>query len=159
AVSTVESISRFPLAAKPVTATEQYWAARALTAEALLAARITHTNELQALTEAEQEKRSREMEAVHRLHEVRHSQLERLVVVLLGCLVIFVSVVMYTFSGSHHHAPPARYSKPSHFTIPILSPFASVVEHETSVFNAKIITILALVTACLLYACFRYWLS
>ncbi|EMD36705.1 hypothetical protein CERSUDRAFT_123788 [Gelatoporia subvermispora B] len=125
ATSNVETVSRFPPAAKPVTIKEQYWAARALTAEALLAARITHTGELRALTEAEQEKRNRELEVVHHLHEDRQSKLERLVLILLACLVLFVAALLYSFVWSHH-APPARHSKPSHFTIPILSPFASV---------------------------------
>lgn len=47
--------------------------------------------------------------------------------VLLACLVAFVSAVLYIASQNVHRASSTRLMLPSHFTIPILSPFTSVV--------------------------------
>lgn len=43
---------------QPVTATEQYWAARALTAETLLSVRSAHQEEIKAMTQYGDEKRT-----------------------------------------------------------------------------------------------------
>ncbi|KAF8557500.1 hypothetical protein OG21DRAFT_1505227 [Imleria badia] len=50
-------------------------------------------------------------------------------------------------------------NKPSHFTIPILSPFTSVVEHETGVFGTKAVTIFVLVIGIAVYAAVKHRLS
>ena len=50
--------ARVPPAVKPVTSTEQYWAARALTAETLLSVRSAHQQELRAMTQYGDEKRT-----------------------------------------------------------------------------------------------------
>jgi len=48
---------------------------------------------------------------------------------------------------------------PAHFTIPILSPFTSVVEHETSVIGSKTLAVFAFVLAAFFYFVFRHWLA
>ena len=57
ATSAVQATMSFPASVKPTTPAEQYWAARALTAETLLSARLAHQGELLALSAAEEEKR------------------------------------------------------------------------------------------------------
>lgn len=47
-----------PKTAKPVTPAEQYWAARALTAEALLSAKTRHHEEIRMLAVVEETKRT-----------------------------------------------------------------------------------------------------
>lgn len=47
-----------PATMQPKSTVEQYWAARALTAEALLSARVIHQNELSAMASAAEDKRS-----------------------------------------------------------------------------------------------------
>ncbi|KAJ7076451.1 hypothetical protein B0H15DRAFT_955619 [Mycena belliarum] len=134
---------------QPRTGAEQYWAARALTAETLLAARVEHQRELRSLSFEAECKRARELEA-------RHAKLERLVVVLVGALMLLFLVLL----NITHAGPTARGHKlPAHFTIPILSPFTSVVEHETSVIGSKTLAIFALVLAGLAYFMFRHWLA
>ena len=52
------TLPKLPTAIKPVTQAEQYWAARALTAEALLSLKTTHHEEIRTLSEAEESKRT-----------------------------------------------------------------------------------------------------
>ena len=47
-----------PKSVKPVTPAEQYWAARALTAEAILSAKVQHHQEIRTLAVVEETKRS-----------------------------------------------------------------------------------------------------
>lgn len=47
-----------PAKAKPVTPAEQYWAARALTAEALLSVKAAHHEEVRTLAMSEETRRS-----------------------------------------------------------------------------------------------------
>ncbi|KAH9944906.1 hypothetical protein B0H21DRAFT_694320 [Amylocystis lapponica] len=159
AATTVDTAVRVPAVVRPVSTAEHYWAARALTAEALLSVRTAHHREVHAIAAEGEEKCTRELAALQRVHDRWHAKVERLVIVLLACLVAFVSAVIYILSRGHARSPASRWSVPSHFTIPILSPFASVVEHETSVFSTKVITIVCLALSCLAYACFRYWLT
>ena len=58
ATSAAKTALSFPPSVKPTTTAEQYWAARALTAETLLSARLAHQGELLALSAAEEEKRA-----------------------------------------------------------------------------------------------------
>lgn len=58
ASATVKATGGLPPHVKPTTAAEQYWAARALTAETLLSARLAHHGELLALSAEEEEKRA-----------------------------------------------------------------------------------------------------
>ncbi|PCH37390.1 hypothetical protein WOLCODRAFT_140835 [Wolfiporia cocos MD-104 SS10] len=147
-----------PPAVQPKTTSEQYWAARALTAETLLTARLAHENELSALSAAEEEKRARELAVLQRSHDKRYAKLEILAMTLFACLIAFVSTTIYLLSRAQRPTP-SRWALPSHFTIPILSPFASVVEHETSVIDTRLITMCCAILAALAYACFRYWLA
>ena len=58
ATAAVKAKLSLPPSVKPTTTAEQYWAARALTAETLLSARLAHQGELVALSAAEEEKRT-----------------------------------------------------------------------------------------------------
>ncbi|CCM04493.1 uncharacterized protein FIBRA_06673 [Fibroporia radiculosa] len=156
--TTVPPIPAISAAARPSSVTEQYWAARALTAETLLSARIAHQTEILELATSAEEKRSQELLALRRTHDERHARLEMLVVALIACLVAFVCAIMYMHVRSLDQRA-SRWSVPTHFTIPILSPFASVVEHETSVIGNRLLAVGAAIFAILAYACFRFWLS
>ncbi|KAI0684912.1 hypothetical protein BC835DRAFT_1291698 [Cytidiella melzeri] len=140
-----------------MTANEQYWAARALTAEALLSAKVMHQQELSYVTSDADAKRVQEVASVRKTHEIRESRLEKLVLALSATLVGFMTVFIY-YSLSTGFNGPRKHSG-MHFTIPILSPFASVVEHETSVIGSKMLTVFAVIVAICLYGCFRYWLA
>nr|GAT58087.1 predicted protein [Mycena chlorophos] len=101
-------------AVHPRTRVEQYWAARAFAAETTLLG-YEHGELRRAKDQAR--------------HDARHAKLERLVLILLVLVATLVlGLLALTFSHSRspsHHAksPPAK-----HFTIPILSPFTSVVD-------------------------------
>ncbi|KAF7342074.1 hypothetical protein MVEN_01794700 [Mycena venus] len=145
----------YKAALQPHTSSEQYWAARALTAETLLAARLEHHRELRSLSYAEETKRARERAA----HDARHAKLERLVLALLAMLVLFVLALLHLAHKSASAATSRQRKPPSHFTIPILSPFTSVVEHETSVIGSKTLAVFAFAFAGLAYFIFRHWLA
>ncbi|KZV72575.1 hypothetical protein PENSPDRAFT_353934 [Peniophora sp. CONT] len=145
---------------RPCSPAEQYWAARALTAETLLAAKTEHQRELKATVYSEDVKRVRDLDALREQYNARHRQLEQLVVGATIVIVLLFAILAYLLL-SHAHSPkptPARWALASHITIPILSPFASVIEHETSHgFGTRTIVSLAAVSACLLYAVWRHW--
>ncbi|KZT64975.1 hypothetical protein DAEQUDRAFT_677633 [Daedalea quercina L-15889] len=155
--ATLKATVSLPPNVRPTTTAEQYWAARALTAETLLSAKLAHQNELMDLSSAEEEKRAREISLLQRRHEERNSRLEMLVILLLCCLVATVAAIVHSHSSARH-AAPTGWSIPTHFTIPILSPFTSVVEHETSAVSTRLLVASAAITAVLAYACFRYWI-
>ncbi|KAF8637768.1 hypothetical protein AX17_002592 [Amanita inopinata Kibby_2008] len=90
----------------------RYWAARALQVEKMLT--------------IQEERRTRELAVLAQQHQKRHASLERLVYVLLMVIVALILVVIYQTS-MYAHRYDKRQSKPLHFTIPILSPFTSVV--------------------------------
>ncbi|KAK7680373.1 hypothetical protein QCA50_016613 [Cerrena zonata] len=142
-----------------MTTSEQYWAARALTAETMLTANAQYQLELRNLSESEQMKRSGEIAALQKQHEERHSKLERLAFLLLTWVMVMVAVIIYLVLKNHNVPVSSRFSTPLHFTIPVLSPFTSVVEQETSVVNARIIAVVSLFGAATVYGCFRYWIS
>ncbi|KAK7042272.1 hypothetical protein R3P38DRAFT_2889468 [Favolaschia claudopus] len=119
-----------------------YWAARALKAETLLAARVEHHRELRSLSFVEETKRARERNA----HDARHAKLEKLVLVLLVMLVLLVLALLHL---AHKSTSKSRSRKlPFHFTIPILSPFTSVT-----------LTALSFVFAGLAYFTLRHWMA
>ncbi|EPT03221.1 hypothetical protein FOMPIDRAFT_1035569 [Fomitopsis schrenkii] len=157
ASAATKATASLPPHVKPTTAAEQYWAARALTAETLLSARLAHHGELLALSAEEEEKRAREIAALRREHDERNWKLEIFVVLLLCCLVAIVATVVHSHA-SVQRATPTRWSIPTHFTIPILSPFTSVVEHEASTLSTRLLVTSTVIFAVLAYACFRYWL-
>ncbi|KIK97947.1 hypothetical protein PAXRUDRAFT_824413 [Paxillus rubicundulus Ve08.2h10] len=149
-----------PLSAAPRTKVEQYWAARALVAETLLSARVQHQGELTGMRLAEEEKRATDIAALVYANDRRQNKLERFLVIIVACLVVLLGSVVYVMIIMITPAHTAKHkSSPSHFTIPILSPFASVVEHETGVFGTKAVIIFVLVIGVVLYAALRRQLS
>ena len=58
----------YPVKAKPVTPAEQYWAARALTAEALLSVKTAHHEEMRVLAVEGETRRT--VRVVHHAHLV-----------------------------------------------------------------------------------------
>ncbi|KAF8068701.1 hypothetical protein FPV67DRAFT_1086313 [Lyophyllum atratum] len=132
-------------APSPTSAAEQYWAARALSAETILSTREVHKRELQDVVRAEEVKRVYEITIIAEQHKERHASLERLVTMLLGLVALLVALVIYL--ATHYSRQSTIRATPSHFTIPILSPFTSVVEHETSVIGSKTIALILLVVA------------
>ncbi|KAG5635712.1 hypothetical protein H0H81_010337 [Sphagnurus paluster] len=136
-----------PAASSPA---EQYWSARALSAETLLSAKAIHQKELQDLMRAEDVKRSYELSKLAEQYRERHASLEKLVSLLLGLVAGLVALVIY-LSTSHARSSAASRRPQSHFTIPILSPFTSVTEHEASVVGSKTIAMLLLMLTALGY--------
>ncbi|KAI0786245.1 hypothetical protein C8Q75DRAFT_772918 [Abortiporus biennis] len=142
-----------------MTSTEQYWASRAWTAETLLTATATYHQELRSMTEAEKAKRAEEIAALQKQHEVKQSKLERLALLLLTWLISLVAVILYLVVRGHHSPlQQSKWTSPVHFTIPVLSPFTSVVEHEVSAFNARVLSVFAVMGTFLAYMCFRHWM-
>ncbi|KAK0469295.1 uncharacterized protein EV420DRAFT_1633714 [Desarmillaria tabescens] len=138
---------------------EQYWAARALTAETLLSARTEHHRELRTLSFGEELKRSRERNALMKANEDKIARMEKLTWALLG-VIIFLAILIVCMSHVNQRRAqrPQRWFLPSHFTIPILSPFTSVVEKEVSVIGSKTIVFAIAIIACLVYFVYRHWL-
>jgi len=139
-----------PAAAVPHTKVEQYWATRAFVAETLLSVRDRHQDELAEIRRTEGEKRERELSVILHANDKRQGRMERMMVVCLVVLLGFMAWLVTVIA-------PGRdaKSKPSHFTIPILSPFASVVEHETGVLGTKVVAIFGLVIGIAVYMAVR----
>ncbi|KAF9788111.1 hypothetical protein BJ322DRAFT_1047067 [Thelephora terrestris] len=148
---------RMPRDVQPRTNVEQYWAARALKAETTLSTRDTHKLEVQHLRDSEESKRSRELEALKRENETRHSRLERIILFLVGCIILQSGFVIYLLSHSVRDKQQPRRSL-GHFTIPILSPFSSVVEQETSLVGTRTLTTLVVVVGVAGFFLIRTWL-
>ncbi|TCD63456.1 hypothetical protein EIP91_005397 [Steccherinum ochraceum] len=111
------------------------------------------------MTQVGESKHSQEMAELNRQHEVRHTKLERLALLLMTWLLAMVAVLIYLLVRGHPpHLPTSRWNTPLHFTIPVLSPFTSVTEHEESVLSTRTMVIMILAGTCLAYACFTYWL-
>ncbi|KAG2040712.1 hypothetical protein BDR03DRAFT_948349 [Suillus americanus] len=140
-----------PTAAKPHTFVEQYWAARALVAETVLTTRVQHQKEMAEVRLGMEEKRTNQFAALVRASEQRQSRLEKFVVALVACfMLLFLATLL-------RDSPKSKGA--SHFTIPILSPFTSVVEHETGIISARSVSIFIVVLGILSYAIFRHLLS
>ncbi|KAG1737546.1 uncharacterized protein EDB91DRAFT_482713 [Suillus paluster] len=144
-----------PAAAKPRTHVEQYWAARALVAETVLTTRVQHQKEMAEVRLGEEEKRTNQIAALVRANEQRQSRLEKFVVVLVACFMLLFLVLLYMLVL--HDSPKSKGA--SHFTIPILSPFTSVVEHEIGAISARSVSVFIVVLGVLSYAIFRHWFS
>ncbi|KAG1733325.1 hypothetical protein EDB19DRAFT_1896645 [Suillus lakei] len=143
-----------PAVAKPRTFVEQYWAARALVAETVLTTRVQHQKEMAEVRLGEEEKRTNQIAALVRANEQRQSRLEKFVAVLVACFMLLFLALIYILLRD---SPKSKGA--SHFTIPILSPFTSVVEHETGVISARSVSIFIVVLGILSYAIFRHWFS
>ncbi|TDL27851.1 hypothetical protein BD410DRAFT_761047 [Rickenella mellea] len=154
-------IRPLPAIVQPRSPGETYWAVRALTAETLLAARREHYTELHELSRSEDVRRARELAAAKAASDVWHSKLEKIICSLLVTIISFSLAVTYlSISNSSRHPPQiSRWSLPSHFTIPILSPFTSVTEHESSVVGFRVMAVGVVVLGLLAYALIRHWMS
>ncbi|EAU89632.1 hypothetical protein CC1G_02521 [Coprinopsis cinerea okayama7 len=146
---------------EPLTAKEQYWATRALQAEALLKVKDMHHREVKTMSYSQDMKRSREIQQLLKQHEAKHASLEKLVLILMATVIVLVLLIIYLAIHHARHASKVQKSwisgLPSHFTIPILSPFTSVVEKETSVFGTKAIAIIVVVSGAVVFFTFRLW--
>ncbi|EIN09627.1 hypothetical protein PUNSTDRAFT_120050 [Punctularia strigosozonata HHB-11173 SS5] len=149
-------------AVQPRSTAEQYWAARALTAETLLTAQAAHQRDMKAMTWSEDMKRTRDIAALHARNDARQQKLERVVVALVITVLSMACAIVYLLTYRQPAAQPkARFTFhfPSHFSIPVLSPFTSVVENETSAIGSKLL-IAGFALLCLLaYAMFTQWIS
>lgn len=99
------------------------------------------------LSYREKAERLRELAVIGQANDERLAKIEKFIMILVSLVALLaVAVVMLVF-GHHRtaygHLP--THGK-SHFTIPILSPFSSVVETELSVIGSR--TIIAI--ACML---------
>ncbi|KAF7330015.1 hypothetical protein MKEN_00265500 [Mycena kentingensis (nom. inval.)] len=75
---------------------------------------------------------------------------------LLSLVILALLVLSLSHSRSHSSKKDASGR---HFTIPILSPFTSVIEHETSVIGGTALAVFGLAAAALGYAMFRHWVG
>ncbi|KAF9480358.1 hypothetical protein BDN70DRAFT_931823 [Pholiota conissans] len=164
--STIVSTNE-PPQPRPMTATEQYWATRALRAEALLEAQHEHKKEVQTMGEAHDIKRERELAALAKEYKEKHAYLEKLLIFLLSLIALLVLLVIYLATHYTRHSLLMQSKLQvrwwsaigaSHFTIPILSPFTSVIEQETSVIGTRLIATVSAILACVSYFAFRHWL-
>ncbi|KAF8531398.1 hypothetical protein JB92DRAFT_2851825 [Gautieria morchelliformis] len=149
-------------APRPYSQTEVYWAARALRSETLLAARTTHHHEVRKILSSAEVKRAREVAELKREHDARHSRLEAVALVLSLLLLLLAVAVLYLLarSSSRQRTPEAsRWGLPHHLTIPVLSPFTSVVESESAVIGARSLTVLSVVSGAVVYGLIRYRLN
>ncbi|KZT28274.1 hypothetical protein NEOLEDRAFT_1058840, partial [Neolentinus lepideus HHB14362 ss-1] len=138
----------------------QYWAARALVAETLLSQETTHHEDIRRVISSEELKRSKEISEIRTIYERGQTKLERFIVrqAILGILCIFTFMTLGVVLNFHlNQKVSAR--PPTHFTIPILSPFTSVIEHEMSTVSFRTIACLILLGSLLLYAVYRRWVG
>ncbi|RPD60564.1 hypothetical protein L226DRAFT_484771 [Lentinus tigrinus ALCF2SS1-7] len=127
----------------PVTTIEQYWAIRATIAETRLHAHEVHKQELAAMSASHAENRSRELAELNSRYERELSRIKYMVWTILAVLVILLSLFVFLVVR-YVPASTSSVKGSTHFTIPILSPFASVIEHETSAVNVPLVAILLL---------------
>jgi len=141
----------------PDSSAARYWAARAVTAEVLLAERNKHAHELRGVIHEEDAKRREEIAALHGAHEARQRKMEWMVICCIAVLAVVVLCLLVIHGSASSHTQTRHTA--SHFTIPVLSPFTSVVEHETSAWGARIIVPALMITATLSWGVFRHWIS
>ncbi|KAJ3984355.1 hypothetical protein F5890DRAFT_1517784 [Lentinula detonsa] len=145
----------------PRSESEQYWTARALKAETLLISKKEHFEHLQSVTVEQETKRVTEVAQLTKLYDERLVKLERLLAILLGVLFLLTFLTFFSNLFLTHQGREARSAQNQwpHFTIPILSPFASVVEHEVSVVGSRTIFGSCLIIAGLAYFLLRHWIN
>ncbi|KAI0293877.1 hypothetical protein B0F90DRAFT_1821770 [Multifurca ochricompacta] len=147
------------VAPKPDSSIAHYWAARAVTAEVLLAERHKHTDELRSVMYGEDVKRRTEVAALQEVHEEHQKKMERMVL----CCVAALAITIFGLLVTHvlHTPTPLTSTRrtASHFTIPILSPFTSVVEHETSAWGARIIVPALIIVSTFAWGVVRHWMT
>ncbi|KAH9934546.1 uncharacterized protein BXZ73DRAFT_77022 [Epithele typhae] len=131
----------------PVSTIEHYWAMRAAVAEKLLEAHAAHKTELTAAAHAHEERRLRELADL----DTRFTHIARMVWTILAAAALSILAALYLALRLSAPPPPAPSTGPMHFTIPVLSPFASVVEHETSAVNTPLVAVLLLAAGLALF--------
>ncbi|KAL5520887.1 hypothetical protein ACEPAF_2890 [Sanghuangporus sanghuang] len=141
----------------PRTEGERYWAYRAIVAEVKLAERMgVRADELERLKE--ELRRQSTCGTSRSYYEERERRLERLALGLISTIILITLILLFR----HHSSPDDRPSKNRafrpHLTIPILSPFTSIVEHEDSKFGFRTTAAFLIVLGCVVYAMFRHWL-
>ncbi|TBU26313.1 hypothetical protein BD311DRAFT_762984 [Dichomitus squalens] len=140
----------------PVSAIEQYWAMRAERAEALLNAHERYKRELDDVSVSHEQRRSRELAELNARYARECAHVTRMVWICLGALTITVCVLFYVVFRYAPRVPsdPSR-SSAVHYTIPILSPFSSVIEHETSAVNVPLVAVLLIIMGLFGFLWFR----
>lgn len=113
-----------------------------------------HQRELTQVRLAEEERRTKEIAALVHANEKRQHNLER----FMMALVMFLAYMLWRDSVTSSLSSERRRSA-THFTIPILSPFTSVVEHETGVLGTKAIVVLVLALFLVIWFAFRRWFA
>ncbi|KAI0767707.1 hypothetical protein C8Q74DRAFT_973469 [Fomes fomentarius] len=131
----------------PVSALEHYWALRAARAEILLGAHQVHAQQLAAAYATHEERRSRDLAEINERYAREYAHIRRMVWTILIAVAALIALVIFLLV---RYIPPAvpppssRWPGPMHFTIPVLSPFTSVIEHETSAVNVQLVAVLLL---------------
>ncbi|KAL5478544.1 hypothetical protein ACEPAI_2728 [Sanghuangporus weigelae] len=141
----------------PRTEEERYWAYRAIVAEVKLAELMgVKADELERLKEELRRQSTRGTS--HSCYEERERRLERLALGLISTIVLITLILLFR----HHSSSDDRLTKNRafrpHLTIPILSPFTSIIEHEDSKFSFRTTAVFLIVLGCVAYAMFRHWL-
>ncbi|KAI6018334.1 hypothetical protein EDC04DRAFT_2742704 [Pisolithus marmoratus] len=143
-----------PRGVEPRTAVAQYWAFRAMTTETVFSQYVRHQNELTQVRVAEEERRTKEIAALVHANEKRQHNLER----FMMALIMFLAYMLWRNSAPSGPSSEKRRSA-THFTIPILSPFTSVVENETGVLGTKAIVICVLALVLAIFFAVRRWFA
>ncbi|KAH9846703.1 hypothetical protein C2E23DRAFT_564959 [Lenzites betulinus] len=75
--------------------------------------------------------------------------------VMATVVAISSTLLYFLYKHSVPASPHSRWPPSMHFTIPILSPFASVIEHETSAVNVQLVAVLMLAACIFAFLWFR----
>lgn len=142
-----------PRGMEPRTAVAQYWALRTMVTETVFFQYVRHQNELTQVRLAEEERRTKEITTLVHANEKRQHNLER----LMMALVIFLAYMFW--STSTPNSPSEKRRSATHFTIPILSPFTSVVENETGVLGTKTVVVFVLALVLVAFFTLRRWFA
>ncbi|EJD01871.1 uncharacterized protein FOMMEDRAFT_168473 [Fomitiporia mediterranea MF3/22] len=141
----------------PMTETERYWAYRAIVAETKLAEhKGLRTDNLERMKE--ELRRQSMADLAHKYHEERVLRLERLAIGLISTIILITLVLLFRHQGQSDDKHSKRSFRP-HLTIPILSPFTSIVEHEEASLSFRMTAALLITLGILAYGMFRYWLQ
>ncbi|KAH9903178.1 hypothetical protein C8Q73DRAFT_673483, partial [Cubamyces lactineus] len=115
---------------RSVTAMEHHWAMRATRAETMYAAQNDRQRELSTLSASMEEKRARDMAELNARFSDQFARHQQMTWIILGTMISVVATLIYLLVRTCSPAQSSsRWLPPLHFTIPILSPFASVVSY------------------------------
>ncbi|KAI0708423.1 hypothetical protein C8Q76DRAFT_626778 [Earliella scabrosa] len=144
----------FQTALHPISTLEHYWTLRAARAELLLSAREGHKRELTAVYTSHEDRRSREITELNDRYAREYAHVTRMmwmVLIVLAMLIGLVAFLLIRYVPPAVATPASRRPGSVHFTIPVLSPFTSVIEHETSAVNVQLVAILLLAAGITLF--------